>query len=231
VTYRVAAIIAAAGNGDRLGARSPKALIDLNGLNLIDHAVALFSATHENFAIEQIIICAPASHVTALAEQHEANPTITVIAGGSTRSLSVRNAISVLARDIDFILVHDAARALAPQELIPRLITELGRGAEAVVPVLPVADTIKEVMGEKVVRTVDRSSLHRAQTPQGFRASTLIDAHSSAKRDGVEGTDDASLVERVGIKVSTVPGDERAFKITTSFDLDLARALLSQGDR
>lgn len=221
MSHRVAAIIPAAGSGERLGERAPKALVDLNGERLIDHAVSLFDGV-----AEQIIICAPASHVASLAEQFSALPRVVVIAGGSTRSLSVRNAISILDRDVDYVLVHDAARALAPRSVIDRLIAELQRGAEAVVPVLPVADTIKEVMGEKVVRTVDRSALLRVQTPQGFRTSVLVDAHAAAKRDGVEGTDDASLVERIGIKVGTVTGDERAFKITTAFDLDVARALL-----
>jgi 2-C-methyl-D-erythritol 4-phosphate cytidylyltransferase/2-C-methyl-D-erythritol 2,4-cyclodiphosphate synthase len=220
LSHRVAAIIAAAGSGERLGARAPKALIDVGGRTLVDHAVSLFDGIAEH-----VIICAPSSHVRELSESFAGNAIVTIIAGGSTRSLSVRNAISVLTRDVDYVLVHDAARALAPREVVDRILAELQRGAEGVVPVLPVVDTIKEVMGEKVVRTVDRSALQRVQTPQGFRSQTLIAAHAAAKRDGVEGTDDASLVERIGIKVATVAGDERAFKITTPFDWEIARAL------
>lgn len=222
MAHRVAAIIAAAGSGDRLAARTPKALVELDGRSLIDHGLALFSGI-----AQQIIICAPAAHVSGLSERYASDPTVVVVAGGSSRSLSIRNAISVLSRDVDYVLVHDAARALAPRDMVERLIASLRHGAEATVPVLPVADTIKEVMGEKVVRTIDRSALQRAQTPQGFRIATLVDAHTAAKRDGVEGTDDASLVERIGIKVSTIPGDERAFKITTAYDLEVAQALLS----
>lgn len=215
-----AAIIAAAGSGERLGARTPKALIELGGLTLVDRAVALFPDA------VQIIICAPSSHLVSLTEKYADRSSVVVVSGGSSRSISVRNAISSLDRTVDFVLVHDAARALTPTDVVPRLLNALTRGAEAVVPVLPVPDTIKEVLGEKVVRTVDRSSLQRVQTPQGFRTSTLVDAHGAAKRDGVDGTDDAFLIERMGIKVATVQGDERAFKITTPFDLEVAQALM-----
>lgn len=221
MNLRVAAIIAAAGSGDRLGERTPKALVDLDGRTLIEHAVALFAPV-----AEQIIICVPASRVESLTSQFASNRRISVVAGGDTRSLSVRNAISILARDIDCVLVHDAARALMPQPVIDRLLAEIQRGAEAVIPILPVPDTIKEVLGDKVVRTVDRTALQRVQTPQAFKTVTLVDAHAAAKRDGVEGTDDASLVERTGIKVATVAGDERGFKITTPFDLEVARAIV-----
>jgi 2-C-methyl-D-erythritol 4-phosphate cytidylyltransferase len=223
VSHSVTAIIAAAGSGERLAAGVPKALIDLAGRTLVDRAVDLFADVSD-----QIIICAPSSHVTSLSESYAANEKVTVVAGGSTRSLSIRNAISALAKDTKFVLVHDAARALTPISVVQRILAELKRGAEGVVPVLPLADTVKEVMGDKVVRTVDRTSLQRVQTPQGFKAQIIIDAHAAAKRDGVDGTDDASLVERMGIKVSTVPGDESAFKITTTHDLDVAKALASR---
>jgi 2-C-methyl-D-erythritol 4-phosphate cytidylyltransferase len=222
VSHSVTAIIAAAGSGERLAAGTPKALIDLAGRNLVDRAVSLFADVSD-----QIIICAPSSHLTSLSESYAANEKVVVVAGGSTRSLSIRNAISALAKDTKFVLVHDAARALTPISVVQRVLAELKRGAEGVVPVLPLADTVKEVMGDKVVRTVDRTSLQRVQTPQGFKAQIIIDAHAAAKRDGVDGTDDASLVERMGIKVNTVPGDEIAFKITTAHDLDVANALAS----
>lgn len=221
MAHRVAAIIAAAGSGDRLGVGTPKALVDLGNHSLVDHAVSLFDPL-----AEQIIICAPTSHMQALAEQYATNSKVAVVAGGSSRSLSVRNAISALSRNIDFVLIHDAARALASADLVGRVVAELRRGADGVIPVLPVSDTIKEVLGDKVVRTVDRSSMQRVQTPQGFRVAVITDAHAAAKRDGVEGTDDASLVERIGIKVNTVAGEERAFKITTPFDLQIARSLM-----
>lgn len=219
---RVAAIIAAAGSGDRLGADTPKGLIDLGERSLLEHAVALFRP----FA-EQIIIVAPSTHVEGVAEKFVNDEVIDVVPGGSSRSISVRNAISALKKNVDYVLIHDAARALTPPEVVIRVLEELKRGADAVIPALPVNDTIKEVMGEKVVRTVDRSSLQRVQTPQGFKTEIIVDAHAAAKRDGVDGTDDAALTERIGIKVSTVLGDERSLKITTPFDLEVARKVVN----
>lgn len=215
---RVASIIAAAGSGDRLGANQPKALLQLGDSNLIDLAVELLRPLSD-----QIIVVAPSTHLQSVTEQFETDNAVTVVAGGSSRSISVRNAISALDKNIDFVLIHDAARALTPTDVVQRVIDELKRGADGVIPVLPLADTVKEVLGEKVVRTVDRTSLQRVQTPQGFKTKVIVDAHAAAKRDDVEGTDDASLVERMGIKVSTVLGDERSFKITTPFDLEVAK--------
>lgn len=219
---RVASIIAAAGSGDRLGAKQPKALLQLGGSTLIDRAVDLLRPVSD-----QIIVVAPSTHLAMVTDQFDNDELVDVVAGGSSRSLSIRNAISALAKEIDFVLIHDAARALTPSDVVQRVIDELKRGADGVIPVLPLADTVKEVMGEKVVRTVDRTSLQRAQTPQGFKAKVIVDAHAAAKRDGVEGTDDASLVERIGIKVGTVLGDERSFKITTPFDLEVAQKVCS----
>lgn len=219
---RVASIIAAAGSGDRLGAKQPKALIKLGKLTLIDHAVHLLRPFSD-----QIIVVAPSTHVEKVSAQFESDELVDVVAGGSSRSISVRNAISALAKNIDYVIIHDAARALTPSDVMQRILDELKRGAEGVVPVLPLPDTVKEVLGEKVVRTVDRTSLQRVQTPQGFKTKVIVDAHAAAKRDGVEGTDDASLVERMGIKVNTVLGDERAFKITTAFDLEVAQQVSS----
>lgn len=215
---QLSAIIAAAGSGERLGGKTPKALIKLGQQTLLDHAIDLMRP----FAT-QIIVVAPATHSEKVATLYAKDESLVVVAGGSSRSISVRNAISVLAKQIDYVLIHDAARALTPAVVVQRVIDELKRGADGVIPVLPVIDTIKEVLGDKVVRTVDRTSLQRVQTPQGFKTNIIVDAHAAAKRDNVEGTDDASLVERMGIKISVVPGDEQAFKITTPFELELAR--------
>jgi 2-C-methyl-D-erythritol 4-phosphate cytidylyltransferase len=225
VAPRLAAIVAAAGIGQRLSAGRPKAVVDLGGKPLIEYAISLFRLVEA-----EIVIAAPATLSQAWSDQYSATD-VTVVPGGSTRSQSVRAAISALPRDCTFTFVHDAARALTPVDVIHRVLEELQRGAEAVIPVLPLVDTVKEVMGEKIVRTLDRSSMFGAQTPQGFVTKLLIDAHASAKRDGVEGTDDASLIERLGVKVQTVTGDDRAFKITTPYDLEVARALLAEGGR
>jgi 2-C-methyl-D-erythritol 4-phosphate cytidylyltransferase len=128
------------------------------------------------------------------------------------------------AGDAEFVLVHDAARALTPPAMIARVVAELKAGSAAVIPVLPVTDTIKsvDVLGV-VTGTPLRSELRAVQTPQGFSAQVLRDAHDAGD---LAATDDASLVERLGVSVQTIAGEVRAFKITTPLDLVLARALL-----
>ena len=124
----------------------------------------------------------------------------------------------------DIVLVHDAARCLVPVDVIQRVIDAVRDGAEAAVPVVPVADTVKQVAGDTVVATVDRSALRQAQTPQGFRRDVL--RRSYAALSGPVATDDAALAERSGATVRVVDGHPHAFKITGPLDLLLAEALL-----
>jgi 2-C-methyl-D-erythritol 4-phosphate cytidylyltransferase len=157
-----------------------------------------------------------------------------VVAGGATRSLSVREALAALPPDIDVVLVHDAARPLAPVALVEAVEAAVRAGHPAVVPGLPVVDTVKQVAAtargtDEVVGTVDRAALRAVQTPQGFRRDVLQDAYRDAAAAGVlDATDDAGLVERLGVPVAVVPGDERAFKVTRPLDLLLADAVLAQ---
>ncbi|MBA3744975.1 2-C-methyl-D-erythritol 4-phosphate cytidylyltransferase, partial [Sporichthya sp.] len=124
------------------------------------------------------------------------------------------------------VLVHDAARPLVPVELVDAVAAAVRAGAEAVIPALPVADTIKQVEGGLVVATPDRSGLAAVQTPQGFSREVLEKAHAAATGDTA--TDDAGLVERLGLPVRTVPGSEEAFKVTRPVDLLLAEAILAR---
>jgi 2-C-methyl-D-erythritol 4-phosphate cytidylyltransferase len=136
----------------------------------------------------------------------------------------VRAGLAALPPEVDLVLVHDAARALVPVEVVEAVVAALRGGARAVVPVLPVADTVKQVdEADRVVRTVPREHLRAAQTPQGFVRSVLQAAH-----EGAAGamTDDAGLVEAAGVVVETVPGSPLAFKVTTPFDLRVAEAVL-----
>jgi 2-C-methyl-D-erythritol 4-phosphate cytidylyltransferase len=154
-------------------------------------------------------------------------PSVMVVAGGATRQRSVALALADSPHDLDIVLVHDAARALAPVELIERVAAAVRGGHDAVVPVLPVVDTIKEVDGRGVVTgTVDRAVLRAVQTPQGFRRAVLEAAHAAAVDDL---TDDAGLAEKIGAEVFTVEGDERALKITRPLDLEIAELLLRRG--
>jgi 2-C-methyl-D-erythritol 4-phosphate cytidylyltransferase len=151
-----------------------------------------------------------------------------VVAGGDTRQDSVARALVALPADIDVVLVHDAARPLVPTSLVDAVVAAVRAGADAVVPGLPVADTVKSVgRGDLVTATLDRSILRAIQTPQGFRRSVITSAHAASDPDA-PATDDAGLVEALGGTVLVVPGDEEAFKVTRPLDLVLAEAVLAR---
>ena len=213
-----AAIIAAAGSGERFGATLPKALITLGNRTLIEHAVAALAPI-----ASEIVICAPAGYEKQIQELVGAD--ITVVTGGTTRSDSVRAGIAALTGNNKYVLVHDAARALASTQLARNVLAALEKGEVAVIPGLELIDTVKSVdAGGHVTSTPDRASLRRVQTPQGFDLEILKKAHSS----GANATDDGALVEAIGHKVLIINGEDRALKITTP--ADLATALSTLGD-
>jgi 2-C-methyl-D-erythritol 4-phosphate cytidylyltransferase len=153
---------------------------------------------------------------------------VTVVAGGAERQESVAAALAVVPPSLPIVLVHDAARCLTPVSVFERVAAAVRDGADAVIPVLPVVDTIKEVDAEgTVLGTVDRSVLRSVQTPQGFRASVLRAAHAAAADSH---TDDAGAVEKIGRQVICVPGSDLALKITRPMDLALATHLLTLPD-
>ncbi len=216
MTDLVAVIIPAGGSGERLGAKIPKALVQLAGKTLIEHAVAQMAPV-----ASQIIVAAPAGYEEQF--QQLLGSEVTVVTGGLTRTLSVKKALAHVDKGNEFILVHDAARALASTDLALRVIDSLRAGEKAVIPGLPVVDTIKRVDTDNyVTKTPTRSKLRAIQTPQGFARKVLIKAHSSA--DDV--TDDAGLVEDRGVDVKVILGEDRALKITTMSDLEIAHKYL-----
>ena len=216
MTDLVAVIIPAGGSGERLGAKIPKALVQLAGKTLIEHAVAQMAPV-----ASQIIVAAPAGYEEQF--QQLLGSEVTVVTGGLTRTLSVKKALAHVDKGNEFILVHDAARALASTDLALRVIDSLRAGEKAVIPGLPVVDTIKRVDADNyVTKTPTRSKLRAIQTPQGFARKVLIKAHSSA--DDV--TDDAGLVEDRGVDVKVILGEDRALKITTMSDLEIAHKYL-----
>jgi 2-C-methyl-D-erythritol 4-phosphate cytidylyltransferase len=151
-----------------------------------------------------------------------------VVEGGDTRQQSVALALQALPADVDVVLVHDAARALTPPEVCTRVARAVRAGAPAVVPVQPLADTVKRVFDDRVDATLDRARLRAVQTPQGFDREVLVRAHGAA---AAAATDDASLVEALGLPVTVVEGSQEAFKVTRPLDLLLAEALLrTRGD-
>jgi 2-C-methyl-D-erythritol 4-phosphate cytidylyltransferase len=217
----VAAIVVAAGDGRRLGASVPKAFVPVGGRTLLEHATGGLVA-HPR--VSTVVVAAP----TACLEQVRALvPDVVAVAGGATRQLSVAAGLAALGASADLVLVHDAARAFVPLAVIDRVLAALDAGAEAVVPTLPVSDTIRaaDPATGALGALVDRSRLLAMQTPQGFRRDVLARAHAEAP--GVDATDDAALVEALGHRVVAVEGDERAFKVTVPIDLALAEALLS----
>ena len=216
-----AAIIAGAGMGHRLGAEIPKALIQIQGITLLERAFISLSKV-----VDEIVITAPAGYE----EQFKAivGQSAEVVTGGVLRSDSIRVALKALSPSVESVLIHDAARALASSALAARVLDELRSGQSAVIPVLKVIDTIKEIDRDGFVRaTPDRSSLVAAQTPQGFNRQVLERAHSASD----DGTDDAALVEAIGVKVKTIEGEASAFKITTKEDIGQALLLLSPSNR
>ncbi|MEV1144420.1 2-C-methyl-D-erythritol 4-phosphate cytidylyltransferase [Micromonospora sp. NPDC049799] len=220
----VAVLVPAAGAGVRLGPGRPKALRLLAGEPLLVHAVRRLAAAA---SVHTIVVAAPAAELDAVRELLAPVAPVTVVAGGAERQASVAAALDAVPEGPDIVLVHDAARALTPPDLVEAVAAAVRAGHDAVIPVLPVVDTVKEVDADEVVLgTVDRSALRAVQTPQGFRRAVLTTAHAVAS-DPL--TDDAGLVEKLGVAVRCVPGSEYALKVTRPFDLALAEHLLAAG--
>ena len=218
---KTAAIIAAAGMGHRLGANLPKSLVKLIDKTLLEHTVANLAPV-----AQLLIVTAPAGYEKEykklLGEEVE------VITGGVLRSDSIRIAIAKIPNNYEYVLVHDAARALASTRLASEVINQLIRGQQAVIPTLEVIDTIKEVDNQGYVRnTLNRASLKIVQTPQGFSRSVLERAHLASE----DATDDAALVEALGIKVKTIAGEDQAFKKTTKRDIKTPIKILLQDNQ
>ncbi|MER7623470.1 2-C-methyl-D-erythritol 4-phosphate cytidylyltransferase [Streptomyces sp. NPDC126503] len=234
---RTAVVIPAAGRGVRLGPGAPKALRALSGTPMLIHAVRAMAASR---AVSLVVVVAPpdgATEVKNLLDAH-ALPERTdylVVPGGETRQESVRLGLDALPEAITTVLVHDAARPLVPVDTVDAVIEAVRDGAVAVVPALPVADTVKEVEPaersgdpEQVVATPPRARLRAVQTPQGFDRDTLVNAHATVALTGEGATDDAGMVEKLGAPVVVVPGHEEAFKVTRPLDLVLAEAVLAR---
>ena len=204
---KVWTVIVGGGTGQRFG--RPKQYEQLGAERVIDRSRRVAESVSDG-----VVVVVPAGDVA-----REGG-----VAGGGTRSDSVRAGLAAVPTDADIICVHDAARPLATHEMYRRVIDAVCAGADGAVPGLPVTDTIKIVEADgSVTATPDRARLVAVQTPQAFRAAVLRSAHA----DGAEGTDDASLVEQSGGRVVVVDGDEANRKITLPDDLSWARRILS----
>jgi 2-C-methyl-D-erythritol 4-phosphate cytidylyltransferase len=217
------ALIVAAGRGERLGSRRPKALVTLGGRPMLEWSV---EALRTVSGIERIVVALPSDALS------EAPAGTVAVAGGAVRSASVREALRACSAG-DPVVVHDAARPLAPARLFERALAQLERsGADAVVAAAPVSDTIKEVDvddGRTVTRTLERAQLWAVQTPQVFRRAALERALLDAGEETLAAaTDDAWLIERAGGRVEVVESSPANLKITTPTDLTLAELLLAE---
>lgn len=209
------AIVVAAGSGSRFGDPVPKQFLELGGLRLLDWALAAAGA-----ACDGVVAVLPARHVDITLV-----PGVKAVAGGPTRSASVRAGLTAVPADAAVIVVHDAARPLADPALFELVIGAVRAGADGAVPGVPVADTIKRVgpSGE-ILETLDRPALRAVQTPQAFAAAILRQAHAA---EG-DATDDAALVEAAGGRVVVVDGDPNNLKVTGPDDLARAEDLLTR---
>ncbi len=204
-------IVVAAGSGSRFG--RAKQYERLGDRRVLDWAVAQARAVSDGV----VLVVPPES-----AGRREPGVDA-VVPGGATRSESVRAGLAAVPGEADVVLVHDGARPMASAALFASVVAAVEAGADCAVPGLPVANTVKRVVGDKVVATVDRSDLVEVQTPQGFAAGALRRAHA----DQPEATDDAALIEAGGGTVVVVPGEATNFKLTHAEDLAVARALVA----
>ncbi len=233
---RVIALIAAAGRGTRLGAAVPKAFVRLRGRTLVERSVT--AMINSAMVDEIIVLVSPdmesyAREVLDSAGLFDAPVPLRLTHGGGERADSVWAGLRTIPDEEAVVLIHDAARALTPPGMIARVARRVLEGAPAVIPVVPVADTIKQVDGDLVVDTPDRASLRAVQTPQGALLSELRAANTAyfASPDpGFVATDDASLMEWHGVPVVTVQGDPMAFKVTTPIDMTLARTITDEAE-
>ena len=226
------AVLTAAGSGSRLGCEVPKALVELSGRPLVWWAARGLHAG----GVGTIVVTAPAASLDEFRAGIADIGGVEVVAGSDrSRQASVALGLAALGQRNagDVVLVHDAARPLTPAQVTARVIDAVRAGAGAVIPVLPVTDTLKSVDASGVVTgTPRRADMVAVQTPQGFRWDVLTRAHEAGASLGadeaVAATDDAGLVEAIGAVVHTVAGDERSLKVTRPLDLSLAQLLAGQ---
>jgi len=221
------AIVVAAGKGTRLGGNRPKQFLELDGIPIIIHTLRQFERSRE---IDEVVAVLPAEETAgfqSLAQQFGLRKLSRVIAGGETRAQSVQRGLASI-HEAQIVAVHDGVRPFVTPEEVDQVVAA-ARTRGAAILVAAVADTIKEINDGRVVRTLARSQLRRALTPQCFRFDILrrgYDQLAEVEREGIEVTDDSLLVERLGVEIVAVEGSARNIKITREEDLVLGEALL-----
>lgn len=206
----------AGGVGKRFGADKPKQLLTIHGVEIYRHCISTFLSHPE---ITEIVFVCPQEYVNQFSSEFNTNQTVTVVAGGEHRWQSVQNGVNALSTTIDYVLAHDVARPFIQAETIDAVINEVKVNGSCIVA-KPATDTVKVVHNNQVTDTIDRSTVYLAQTPQAFSVTELKEAYGNiASLSDFIPTDEASIMERLGLPVSIVPGNEWNDKITTPNDL------------
>ncbi len=227
-TPLVIALIPAAGRGLRMGGHVPKQFLSLGGQPLILHSLRVLQASS---AIHEIILAVPQNEMDyclkEIVAQHHFTKVTKVVPGGAERQDSVRHALEAVHDDVDVVLVHDAVRPFLTERMVEEVVSK-ARVKGAAIIALPMKDTVKQVGADFVIeRTVDRTGLWLAQTPQAFRRDWLLSAHRKAHGEGVRATDDAYLMEWCGYPVSVVEGSGENIKVTRPEDMAIGEAILA----
>jgi 2-C-methyl-D-erythritol 4-phosphate cytidylyltransferase len=226
------ALIPAAGQGRRLSVAVAKQYIAVGGMPILARTLRVLD---DNPLVDGIVVAVGAGQQEALEalvlRPYRCHKLLQVVAGGIERQDSVVRALRAVPAECEVVVVHDGVRPLVTQEVLTAVIARAQESGAALAAV-PARDTVKQVEGRVVRSTLDRETIWLAQTPQAFSAELFRRAHAAAARDGIRGTDDAALVERLGVPVEVVLGSEENIKVTTLADLVLAEAILAaRGDQ
>ncbi len=228
----LAVILAGAGEGRRMGSLGPKLLIPVGGRPALTRVLDTFLEVE---SVGEIVAVIPESLLedakrAVLSRPNPRDVRVAIAPGGATRQESVRRGLAALERPLAFVAVHDVARVLVTPALIERVLGA-ARVTGAAIPACPVKDSVKEVLSDRVVRSLDRERLRAVQTPQIFARDILARAHAAALQEHAEATDDAMLVERIGCEIAVVPGEPWNLKLTEPGDLRMLEAWLEQPRR
>jgi len=225
---KVVAVVPAGGTGKRMGAGTPKQFLMLDGVPLMLHALRVLDRTP---GVREVILVVPKEErdraLAEVVERHGLKKVLKVVPGGATRQESVQHGLNEVGEDVEIVVVHDAVRPFITEDRIERSIEAARKHGGAIVAV-PMKDTPKQAGPDRLIqRTLDRTELWLAQTPQTFRRALVVEAYRTAAMAHVHATDDAALVERLGHKVAIVEGSWENIKITTPEDMILAEAILA----
>jgi 2-C-methyl-D-erythritol 4-phosphate cytidylyltransferase len=221
-------VVPAGGTGKRMGAGTPKQFLMLGGVPMMLHSLRVLDRAP---SVAEVVLVVPKDErdraLTEVVERYGLKKVLKVVPGGATRQESVHHGLNEVDEDVEIVVVHDAVRPFVTEDLIERSI-EAARSRGGAIAAVPMKDTPKQAGPDGLIqRTLDRSGLWLAQTPQAFRRALVMEAYRKAEIEHIRATDDAALVERLGHKVSIVEGSWENIKITTQGDMILAEAILA----